>query len=109
MVSEENRWITKGIEVGHMFYGGDTYSRAMGEAVYLAGGQEALLPSDLGTLFLGASDYYSSNDMSQYQLYAVWENQDDSALRSVKFGISKYEQDWRNQNMYSGQLPAGWW
>ena len=35
----------------------------------LVGGQEALLPSDLGTLFLGASDYYSSNDMSQHVAY----------------------------------------
>ena len=66
----------------------------------MANGQEALLPSDLGTLFLGASDYYSSNDMSQYQLSALWENEDDSALRSVKFGVSKSEQDWINQNMY---------
>jgi TonB-dependent receptor len=75
----------------------------------LVGGQEALLPSDLGTLFLGASDYYSSNDMSQYQLSGLWENQDDSALKSVKFGVSKSEQEWINQSMYSGQLPAGWW
>jgi TonB-dependent receptor len=75
----------------------------------LVGGQEALLPSDLGTLFLGASDYYSSNDMSQYQLSGLWENQDDSALKSVKFGVSKSEQEWINQSMFSGQLPAGWW
>ncbi|EJP74142.1 MAG: TonB-dependent receptor [SAR86 cluster bacterium SAR86B] len=47
--------------------------------------------------------------MSQYQLTGLWENQDDSALKSVKFGVSKSEQDWINQNMYSGQLPAGWW
>ena len=29
MVSEENRLITKGIEVGHIFYFGDKYSKAM--------------------------------------------------------------------------------
>ena len=28
-VSEENRLITKGIEVGHIFYFGDKYSKAM--------------------------------------------------------------------------------
>jgi TonB-dependent receptor len=47
--------------------------------------------------------------MSQYQLSGLWENQDDSALKSVKFGVSKSEQEWINQSMYSGQLPAGWW
>ena len=34
-VSEENRLITKGIEVGHIFYFGDKYSKAMDAAVDL--------------------------------------------------------------------------
>lgn len=75
----------------------------------LVNGQEALLPSDIGTLFLGASDYYSTNDMSQYQVSGVWENLDDSALKSIRFGFATAEQDWLNQSSYSGQLPAGWW
>ncbi len=34
-VSEENRLITKGIEVGHIFYFGDKYSKPMGASVDL--------------------------------------------------------------------------
>ena len=40
MVSEENRLITKGIEVGHIFYFGDKYSKAMDAAVDLPGGKK---------------------------------------------------------------------
>ena len=32
-VAEENRLITKGIEVGHIFYFGDKYSKPMGASV----------------------------------------------------------------------------
>ena len=38
MVSKENRLTTKGIEVGHIFYFGDKYSKAMDAAVDLPGG-----------------------------------------------------------------------
>jgi prolyl-tRNA synthetase len=40
MVLEENRLITKGIEVGHIFYFGDKYSKAMDAAVDLPGGKK---------------------------------------------------------------------
>ena len=40
MVSEENRLITKGIEVGHIFYFGDKYSKPMGASVDLPGGKK---------------------------------------------------------------------
>jgi prolyl-tRNA synthetase len=40
MVTEENRLITKGIEVGHIFYFGDKYSKAMSAAVDLPGGKK---------------------------------------------------------------------
>jgi prolyl-tRNA synthetase len=40
IVSEENRLITKGIEVGHIFYFGDKYSKAMSAAVDLPGGKK---------------------------------------------------------------------
>jgi prolyl-tRNA synthetase len=40
MVREENRLITKGIEVGHIFYFGDKYSKAMDAAVDLPGGKK---------------------------------------------------------------------
>ena len=41
-VSQENRLITKGIEVGHIFYFGDKYSKAMGASVDLPGGKKIL-------------------------------------------------------------------
>ena len=36
-VSEENRLITKGIEVGHIFYFGDKYSKPLKASVDLPG------------------------------------------------------------------------
>ena len=39
-VSETNRLITKGIEVGHIFYFGDKYSKPMNASVDLPGGKK---------------------------------------------------------------------
>ena len=39
-VIEKNRLITKGIEVGHIFYFGDKYSKPMGASVDLPGGKK---------------------------------------------------------------------
>ena len=39
-VTKENRLITKGIEVGHIFYFGDKYSKPLNAAVDLAGGKK---------------------------------------------------------------------
>ena len=73
-------------------------------------GKDEFEASDIGTLFGASSDYYSENDMNQMHLSGLWSNEDDdSALKSIKFGYANTEQDWLNQNMYSGQLPAGWW
>ena len=46
-VSEENRLITKGIEVGHIFYFGDKYSKAMNAAVDYLVVKRILLKWDL--------------------------------------------------------------
>ena len=43
IVSKENQLITKGIEVGHIFYFGDKYSKPMGASVDLPGGKKILL------------------------------------------------------------------
>jgi len=73
-------------------------------------GKDEFEASDIGTLFGQSSDYYSENEMNQMHLSALWSNSDeDSALKSIKFGYSDYEQEWLNQNRSSGQLPAGWW
>jgi len=53
IVSEENRLITKGIEVGHIFYFGDKYSKAMNAAVDLPGGKKNFVK--MGSYGIGVS------------------------------------------------------
>ncbi len=53
MVTEENRLITKGIEVGHIFYFGDKYSKAMNAAVDLPGGKKDFVK--MGSYGIGVS------------------------------------------------------
>ena len=52
-VSEENRLITKGIEVGHIFYFGDKYSKALNAAVDLPGGKKDFVK--MGSYGIGVS------------------------------------------------------
>ncbi|MDB2655856.1 proline--tRNA ligase, partial [Candidatus Pelagibacter bacterium] len=53
MVLEENRLITKGIEVGHIFYFGDKYSKAMDAAVDLPAGKKDFVK--MGSYGIGVS------------------------------------------------------
>jgi prolyl-tRNA synthetase len=53
MVLEKNRLITKGIEVGHIFYFGDKYSKAMSAAVDLPGGKKDFVK--MGSYGIGVS------------------------------------------------------
>ncbi len=53
VVSEENRLITKGVEVGHIFYFGDKYSKAMGASVDLPGGKKDFVK--MGSYGIGVS------------------------------------------------------
>ncbi|MBD1142422.1 proline--tRNA ligase [Pelagibacterales bacterium SAG-MED35] len=53
VVSEENRLITKGIEVGHIFYFGEKYSKAMGASVDLPGGKKDFVK--MGSYGIGVS------------------------------------------------------
>jgi prolyl-tRNA synthetase len=52
-VSEVNRLKTKGIEVGHIFYFGDKYSKPMGASVDLAGGKKDFVK--MGSYGIGVS------------------------------------------------------
>ena len=52
-VSEKNRLITKGIEVGHIFYFGDKYSKALNTAVDLPGGKKNFVK--MGSYGIGVS------------------------------------------------------
>jgi len=71
--------------------------------------QDGLLPSDIGSLFGGASMNYSENEMNQFQLKGTWVNDSDGALASVDFGVARTEQSFRSTGANSGLLPAGWW
>ena len=53
IVSDKNRLITKGIEVGHIFYFGDKYSKAMGASVDLPGGKKDFVK--MGSYGIGVS------------------------------------------------------
>ena len=52
-VLEENRLITKGIEVGHIFYFGDKYSKPMSASVDLPGGKKDFVK--MGSYGIGVS------------------------------------------------------
>ena len=52
-VSEENRLITKGIEVGHIFYFGDKYSKPLNAAVDFSGGKKDFVK--MGSYGIGVS------------------------------------------------------
>ena len=52
-VLEENRLITKGIEVGHIFYFGDKYSKSMEASVDLPGGKKDFVK--MGSYGIGVS------------------------------------------------------
>ena len=52
-VSKENRLITKGIEVGHIFYFGDKYSKALNASVDLSGGKKDFVK--MGSYGIGVS------------------------------------------------------
>ena len=52
-VSEKNRLITKGIEVGHIFYFGDKYSKPLGASVDLPGGKKDFVK--MGSYGIGVS------------------------------------------------------
>ena len=52
-VSENNRLKTKGIEVGHIFYFGDKYSKSMGASVDLPGGKKDFVK--MGSYGIGVS------------------------------------------------------
>jgi prolyl-tRNA synthetase len=52
-VDKENRLVTKGIEVGHIFYFGDKYSKALNATVDLSGGKKDFVK--MGSYGIGVS------------------------------------------------------
>ncbi|MDX2428839.1 MAG: TonB-dependent receptor [Xanthomonadales bacterium] len=70
--------------------------------------QDELFASDIGSLFGQAFDDSTDNEIKQIQLSGIWEG-DGGALQSIEFGFASTKQDFKTQNAYSGQLPAGFW
>ena len=64
IVSKENQLITKGIEVGHIFYFGDKYSKPMGASVDLPGGKKDFVK--MGSYGIGVSRLVGAIIEAQY-------------------------------------------
>ena len=66
-VTEENRLTTKGIEVGHIFYFGDKYSKPMGASVDLPGGKKDFIK--MGSYGIGVSRLVGAIIEAKYDDY----------------------------------------
>ena len=80
-VSEENRLITKGIEVGHIFYFGDKYSKALNAAVDLPGGKKDFVK--MGSYGIGVSRLVGAIIEAKYD--------DKEEVMKWPFSVAPYE------------------
>jgi len=80
-VKEENRLITKGIEVGHIFYFGDKYSKALNAAVDLPGGKKDFVK--MGSYGIGVSRLVGAIIEANYN--------DKEEIMKWPFSIAPYE------------------
>ena len=80
-VSEENRLITKGIEVGHIFYFGDKYSRSLNAAVDLPGGKKDFVK--MGSYGIGVSRLVGAIIEAKYD--------DKEEIMKWPFSVAPYE------------------
>jgi prolyl-tRNA synthetase len=80
-VSKENRLITKGIEVGHIFYFGDKYSKALNAAVDLPGGKKNFVK--MGSYGIGVSRLVGAIIEAKYD--------DKEELMKWPFNIAPFE------------------
>jgi prolyl-tRNA synthetase len=80
-VSVENRLITKGIEVGHIFYFGDKYSKPLNAAVDLPGGKKDFIK--MGSYGIGVSRLVGAIIEAKYD--------DDNETMKWPLSISPYE------------------
>ncbi|MFT7287463.1 MAG: TonB-dependent receptor [Halieaceae bacterium] len=71
--------------------------------------QDEILPIDMGSLFALASDSQQKNEITQFQLKGLWENQSGGAIQSIEFGYAKTDQKFNTDDFESPQLPAGFW
>jgi len=80
-VSEDNRLITKGIEVGHIFYFGDKYSKSLKAAVDLPGGKKEFVK--MGSYGIGVSRLVGAIIEAKYD--------DKKEIMKWPFSVSPYE------------------
>ena len=80
-VSKENRLITKGIEVGHIFYFGDKYSKPLGAAVDLPGGKKDFVK--MGSYGIGVSRLVGAIIEAKYD--------DKKEIMKWPFSVAPYE------------------
>ena len=80
-VKEENRLITKGIEVGHIFYFGDKYSKALNASVDLPGGKKDFVK--MGSYGIGVSRLVGAIIEARYD--------DQEEIMKWPFSIAPYE------------------
>ncbi|MDA8967044.1 proline--tRNA ligase [Planktomarina temperata] len=80
-VTEENRLITKGIEVGHIFYFGDKYSKPLNAAVDLPGGKKSFVK--MGSYGIGVSRLVGAIIEAKYD--------DKKEIMKWPFSITPYE------------------
>tara|TARA_B110001452_G_scaffold101054_1_gene83775 strand:- start:361 stop:1227 length:867 start_codon:yes stop_codon:yes gene_type:complete len=80
-VSKENRLITKGIEVGHIFYFGDKYSKPLDAAVDLPGGRKDFVK--MGSYGIGVSRLVGAIIEAKYD--------DKKEIMKWPFSVAPYE------------------
>jgi len=80
-VLEENRLITKGIEVGHIFYFGDKYSKPLNAAVDLPGGKKNFVK--MGSYGIGVSRLVGAIIEAKYD--------DKEEIMKWPFSVAPYE------------------
>ena len=80
-VSEENRLITKGIEVGHIFYFGDKYSKPLNASVDLPGGKKNFVK--MGSYGIGVSRLVGAIIEAKYD--------DKQEIMKWPFSVAPYE------------------
>ena len=80
-VLEENRLITKGIEVGHIFYFGDKYSKPLNAAVDLPGGKKDFVK--MGSYGIGVSRLVGAIIEAKYD--------DKEEIMKWPFSVAPYE------------------
>ena len=80
-VSENNRLITKGIEVGHIFYFGDKYSKALNASVDLPAGKKDFVK--MGSYGIGVSRLVGAIIEAKYN--------DKDEIMKWPFSVAPYE------------------